>query len=126
LTAANDRPDRILVHNFVLPAEIGILEHEYGRRQDVRFSVTVDLPRGTAEPTGVEEVFSYDIITEGIRGILAAGHIDFVEALAERVAALVLADPRPLRVTVRVEKLEIIPGGSVGIEITRERVASAR
>lgn len=126
MTAANDTPDRILVRDFVLPAHIGIFPHEYGRTQDVRFAVTVDIPRGTAEPVSVEEVFSYDMITEGIRGLLATGHIDFVETLAERIAALVLSDPRPLRVTVRVEKLEIIAGGSVGIEIVRERVASAR
>jgi hypothetical protein len=47
-----------------------------------------------------------------------------VEELAERVAALVLAHPRVARVVVRVEKLDIRPG-SVGVEITRERVAES-
>ena len=40
------------------------------------------------------------------------------EALAEQVAAHVLEDPRVMRVTVRVEKLELGPGG-VGVEIER-------
>jgi len=44
--------------------------------------------------------------------------------LAERIAAYVLAHPRVVRVTVRVEKLDIGPGG-VGVEIVRERPAEA-
>ena len=40
--------------------------------------------------------------------------------MAEQVAAHVLEDPRVMRVTVRVEKLELGPGG-VGVEIERQR-----
>ena len=38
-------------------------------------------------------MFSYDVITDGIRLIVAQEHIAFLETLAERVAALVLAHP---------------------------------
>jgi dihydroneopterin aldolase len=44
--------------------------------------------------------------------------------LAEEIAAAVLAHPRAISVTVRVEKLETGPG-SVGVKITRERAAEA-
>jgi dihydroneopterin aldolase len=54
--------------------------------------------------------------------LVAHEHFAFIETLAERVAALVLAHPRVGTVTVRVEKLEIGPAG-VGVEITRERPA---
>jgi (5-formylfuran-3-yl)methyl phosphate synthase len=40
--------------------------------------------------------------------------------LAERIAALILIHPRVAAVTVRVEKLEVGPGG-VGVEIVRRR-----
>ena len=40
------------------------------------------------------QVFSYDLITDGIAAIVAEGHVDFVETLAERIAAQVLRDPR--------------------------------
>jgi hypothetical protein len=57
---------------------------------------------------------------DGIRTIVAKGHVQLSEALAEHVAELVLENPRVMRVTVRVEKLELGPGG-VGVEIERKR-----
>ena len=68
----------------------------------------------------MRHVFSYDVIMDGIRTIVARGHVELSEALAEQVAAHVLEDPRVMRVTVRVEKLELGPGG-VGVEIERKR-----
>ncbi|RUU72932.1 hypothetical protein EOD00_40425, partial [Mesorhizobium sp. M7A.T.Ca.TU.009.01.3.1] len=70
-------------------------------------------------------VFSYDIIMDGIRTIVARGHIQLSEALAEQVAAHVLENQRVVRVTVRVEKLELGPGG-VGVEIERKRQSAGR
>jgi dihydroneopterin aldolase len=72
----------------------------------------------------MRHVFSYDIIMDGIRTIVARGHVQLSEALAEQVAAHVLENPRVVRVTVRVEKLELGPGG-VGVEIERKRAAQA-
>jgi dihydroneopterin aldolase len=74
---------------------------------------------------GVEDmrdVFSYDVITDGIRIIVAQEHIAFLETLAERVAASVLGHPRVVSVTVRAEKLDVGPG-AVGVEIVRDRPA---
>jgi dihydroneopterin aldolase len=68
----------------------------------------------------MRDVFSYDIVTDGIRVLVAHEHFAFVETLAERLAASIVAHPRVASVTVRVEKLEVGPGG-VGVEITRER-----
>jgi (5-formylfuran-3-yl)methyl phosphate synthase len=65
-------------------------------------------------------VVSYDLIMDGIRAIVAEGHVELAETLAEQVAALVLRNPRVMRVFVRAEKLEIGPGG-VGVEIERTR-----
>ena len=70
-------------------------------------------------------MFSYDVITDGIRMIVAQEHIALVEMLAERIAALVLTHPRVASVTVRVEKLDVGPG-AVGVEIVRERPARGR
>ncbi|SEQ84926.1 dihydroneopterin aldolase [Faunimonas pinastri] len=114
--------DRIFVRDFVLPAEIGIYGHEFGRTQKVRFNVTVELAGSTRGARDLTTVMSYDIVTDAIRAILARGHIQFVEMLAEEIADAVLADERAACVHVRVEKLEIIDGG-VGVEIVRERRA---
>lgn len=112
--------DRIFVRDFVLPVQIGAYSFEHGHSQKVRFDVTADVLRVTDRPEDMRHVFSYDIIMDGIRAIVARGHVQLSEALAEHVAAHVLENPRVARVTVRVEKLELGPGG-VGVEIERKR-----
>ena len=47
-------------------------------------------------------------------------HMDFLETIAEDVAAIVLKHPRVRDVRVRVEKLDVV-AGAVGIEIRRGR-----
>lgn len=112
--------DRIFVHDFVLPVRIGAFDREHDKPQQVRFNVDARIARPARTPERLPEVFSYDLITDGIRAIVAQGHIHLVETLAERIAASVLAHPQILSVTVRVEKLEVGPG-SVGVEITRAK-----
>ncbi|MGH6925038.1 MAG: (5-formylfuran-3-yl)methyl phosphate synthase [Propylenella sp.] len=120
-TADPSRVARIFVRDFVLPVRIGAYSHERNAPQKVRFDVTVEVQRGRGEPHGIGQVLSYDLITDAIRRIVAEEeHIDFVETLAERIAAEVQSDPRAGRITVRVEKLEVGPGG-VGAELTLDR-----
>ena len=116
--------DRVFVHDFVLPVRIGTYAREREKPQDVRFGVDARVLRASHSPEDMRDVFSYDIITDSIRMIVAQDHIPLVEMLAERIAAVVLAHPRVVSATVRVEKLNVGPG-SVGVEITRERPAEA-
>jgi dihydroneopterin aldolase len=65
----------------------------------------------------------YAEVVADIRKLLADGHINLVETLAERIAAQCLDDHRILAAKVRVEKLDIMPEASaVGVEIERHRV----
>ncbi|PYE89927.1 (5-formylfuran-3-yl)methyl phosphate synthase [Phyllobacterium leguminum] len=110
--------DKIFVRDFVLPVHIGAYSFEHGKPQKVRFDVTADVRRVTNAPREMRHVVSYDLIMDGIRGIVARGHVELSETLAEEIATLILAHPRVMRVVVRVEKLELGPGG-VGVEIER-------
>jgi dihydroneopterin aldolase len=114
--------DRVFVQDFVLPMSIGAYAHERERPQRVRFNVDVRVLRPGHRVEDMRDVFSYDIVTDGIRMLVAHEHFGFVETLAERIAALVLAHARVVSVTVGAEKLDVGPG-SVGVEITRERPA---
>jgi (5-formylfuran-3-yl)methyl phosphate synthase len=118
------RADRVFVRDFVLPIRIGAYRSERDGEQRVRFDVDAFVQRGTHLPADMRDVLSYDIITDGIRRIVAEGHVELTETLAERVAGLVLGQPRVAKVVVRVAKLDIGPGG-VGVEITREKTAEA-
>jgi FolB domain-containing protein len=114
--------NRIFVRDFVLPIRIGAYAHERDRLQRVRFNIEVEVLRPFHPTADMRDVFSYDLITDGIRMIVAQEHIALLETLAERIAALVLAHPSVLGATVQVEKLDLGPG-SVGVEIRRERPA---
>jgi dihydroneopterin aldolase len=114
--------DRIFVRDFVLPVHVGAYAHERGHPQRVRFDVDVRVLRPGHAVEDMRDVFSYDLIVDGIRVLVAHEHFAFVEMLAERIAGSLLTHPRVRSITVKVEKLEIGPGG-VGVEITRERPA---
>ena len=114
--------DRILVRDFVLPIRIGAYRHEREKAQNVRFNVDVGIVRSPHVAQDMRDVFSYDVILDGIRMLVAQEHIALVETLAERIAALILAQPRVVNVTVTIEKLDVGPG-AVGVEITRKRPA---
>jgi len=113
--------DRIFVHDYVLDVEIGVHHHEKGVTQRVRFSVDADIiPSADTLEDDIERTFDYDVIVNGIKSIIARGHINLVETLAEEVALLCLEHPRVARVTVSIEKLDKDPG-AVGVEIIRSK-----
>jgi dihydroneopterin aldolase len=114
--------NRIFVRDFVLPIRVGTYAHERDKLQRVRFNVDVEVLCPLHPTEDMRDVFSYDIITDGIRMIVAQEHIALLETLAERIAALALTHPWASAATVRVEKLDV-ESGSVGVEVRRERPA---
>jgi dihydroneopterin aldolase len=114
--------DRVLVRDLVMPVRIGAYKHERTKPQSVRFNVDAGILRSSHVAEDIRDVFSYDVIIDSIRMIVAQEHIALVETLAERIAALILTHRRVVSVAVRVEKLEVGPG-AVGVEIVRKRPA---
>jgi FolB domain-containing protein len=122
--AGADGPvDLVFVEDLVLPVFIGAYARERDAPQNVRFAVTASVLRTGRAAEDMRDVFSYDLITDGIRMLTGSGHVDLVETLAERIAAMVLMHPRVTRVVVRVRKLDT-GSGIVGVEIERTRAAS--
>jgi dihydroneopterin aldolase len=119
---STDAPyDRVFVHDLVLDAEIGVYSHEKGVTQRARFSVDIEVaPSGEAVEDEISRVLDYDMIIATIKGILAEGHINLVETLADEIATRCLAHPRAALVRVKIEKLDKEPG-AVGVEIVRRK-----
>lgn len=114
---------RILVRDLVLKCSIGIHAHELLAPQRVRINVDMAVVE-QAGPLNdaIENVVSYEDVIEGIKRMLAEGHINLVETLADNIAALCLTDERVQSVRIRVEKLDVYAeAASVGIEIERRR-----
>lgn len=114
---------RILVRDVVLKCLIGIHAHELLAPQRVRINVDMAvLEQAGPLLDDIANVVSYEDVIEGIKRMLAEGHINLVETLAEKIAELCLADERVASARVRVEKLDVYAeAASVGIEIERRR-----
>jgi dihydroneopterin aldolase len=117
---------RVLVRDLVLPCSIGIYEHERQHLQRARFNVELDVADpGSFAGGEFTKVLNYETVVNGIKDLLAQGHIDLVETIAERIAGLCLDDSRSIRATVTVEKLDVYPETeAVGVSIVRRRAAS--
>lgn len=116
--------DRIFVRDFVVQTEIGAYDFERGHKQRVAFDVEALVRRTGAEPRDMRAIFSYDVILDAIRIVAAQGHHEFVEGLAEAVAAMILRHERARQVKIVARKLDVIDG-AVGVEIVRRRAAAA-
>ena len=117
---------RVFVRDLVLPAHIGIYEHEKAAPQRVRINLDLEVEDGPPEADEIGCVVSYEPLVIAARDILASGHIALLETLAEQLARECLTDPRVRLAKVRVEKLDAFPdAGAVGIEIERMRPPGA-
>lgn len=122
-TAAADPRDRISLRDHLVEADIGAFQTERGQKQRLLFNIVVELrPQGGPIDDDVDRILSYDRLTESIADALAVERVNLLETLAERVAERILAEPRAMRVFVRIEKLDRGPG-ALGVEIVRTRAA---
>lgn len=111
----------VFVRNLVVQANIGVHAHEKKGTQRVRVNLDLGVREGGSLPADdLVHVVCYEEITQGVQGIIARGHVNLVETLAEDIAAMCLEDPRVRTARVRIEKLDVLDGAeSVGVEIER-------
>jgi dihydroneopterin aldolase len=119
---AKKRIRHVFVRDLELNANIGVYRREKGTLQPVRINLDLTVEETDAVDDKLENVVDYGAVVEGIKTILAGGHLNLVETLAEKIAAHCLEDERVKVARVRIEKLKILPEAqSVGVEIERER-----
>jgi len=112
----------VFIRNLELPAQIGVHHHEVGTSQPVRINVDLAVEDLLDLDDDLKKVVDYGVIEGKIRAILAEGHLNLVETLAERIAAACFEDARVKTARVRVEKLHALSAAeSAGVEIERTR-----
>jgi dihydroneopterin aldolase len=116
------RPYRMFLHDLVLACRIGVYDHERQKTQRVRINVDMRVePDARPRNDDIANVLSYEDVLLEIKRLAGGEHINLVETLAEAIAEICLADARVLDVRVMIEKLDVEPGASVGVEIERSR-----
>jgi dihydroneopterin aldolase len=111
----------VFVRGLKVEAEIGIYEHEHGRRQPLVVDVELSLTPGRIEHFA--DTFNYETVASEAARIAQAGHMNLVETFADRLARALMTDPRVIRARVRVEKPEALAPAAeaAGVEVVVER-----
>jgi dihydroneopterin aldolase/D-erythro-7,8-dihydroneopterin triphosphate epimerase len=115
--------DRVLISDLAARCIIGVNEHERREKRDVLINLTVCTDtRAAAASDRIEDTVDYRELRTRVIEMVEASHYYLLEALAQAVADVCLAQQGVTKVTVRVDK----PGAldlarSVAIEIDRER-----
>lgn len=120
----------MFIRDLTLDASIGVYKHEYQAAQRIRVNIDLavtddaggNLSRPAVGSDDLGRVVDYETIVNKTRALVASGHVQLVETLAERLAEACLQDPRIRIARVRVEKLDVFPDAfSAGVEIERRR-----
>ena len=123
-TQNGDPLDRISVRDLIKSVEIGAFQKERDTKQRIRFNVVLEVSNimASAEADDVDQILSYDAITDAIEEQLKVERLNLLETLAERIAESILSHVRAVRVFVRIEKLDRIPG-ALSVDIVRSKKA---
>ncbi len=113
----------VFIRDLMLNALIGVYGHEKENLQRIRINLDLAVKE---TPSAVEDrladVVSYEDVADGIRKMVASGHVNLVETLAERIADMCFNDERVQAARVRIEKLDVFEdAASAGVEIERFR-----
>jgi len=123
---SNPALDRISIRDYIKEVEIGAFQVERDLTQRVKFNVVVEVSASTSSSSDdVDDILSYDMIIEAIDEQLNFERLNLLETLADRVSEQILSHQQAIRVFIRIEKLDRIPG-SLGVEIVRERKNSTQ
>ena len=113
----------VFIRDLTLPALIGVYIHEKENPQPIRINLDLAVKENmTANKDRLADVVSYEEIADGVRKLIASGHVNLVETLAQQIADMCFSHQRVQTVRVRVEKLAVFEDAvSAGVEIERHR-----
>ena len=114
---------KILINNLTLDLKLGYFEFEKIRPQKVKFTLEIDYrDKKPTNDKDLKSIVNYDKIVKLIKKLVKNKHYNFLETLAEDVFDELFKDKRIDKITLKIEKLEIMRDcSSVGIQISKKR-----
>lgn len=111
----------VFVRGLLIEAEIGVYDHEHGRKQPLVCDVELWLSPGPIEH--IADTVNYETVLEKAQARAASGHFKLVETFADQLARACLEDALVFRVRVRIEKPEALAphAKAAGVEVVLER-----
>ena len=115
---------KVLIKELILNLKLGYYDFEKATPQKVKFSLEANYE--DKKPTNdkdLKSIVNYAKLVKLIKKLVKNKHYNFLETLAEDVFDELFKDKRIDKISLKIEKLEIIKDcSSVGIQISKKRI----
>ena len=114
---------KVLINNLILDLKLGYYDFEKNKPQKVKFSLEVNYEdKKPSNDKDLKSIVNYARIVRLIKKLVKNKHYNFLETLAEDVFDELFKDKRIDKISLQIEKLEIMKDcSSVGIQISKKR-----
>ena len=114
---------KILINELILNLKLGYYDFEKEKPQKVKFTLEVNYEdKKPSNDKDLKSIVNYDKIVKLIKKLVKNKHYNFLETLAEDVFDELFKDRRIDKISLQIEKLEIMKdSSSVGIQISKKR-----
>jgi dihydroneopterin aldolase len=110
----------ITLKGMQFSALVGILPSEITSPQPIEVDLVLSVQRSAK--IDAQHILDYRLAYDVVAGVVSAGHVDFLEKMAESIASLVLALPRVRMARVSIRKMRVtLPGPLAYAEVAIER-----
>ena len=114
---------KVLIKELLLDLKIGYFDFEKEKKQKVKFSLEIDyVDKKPSSDEDIKSIVNYAKVVRLIKKLVKKKHYNFLETLAEDVFDELFKDKRIDKISLQIEKLEIMRDcSSVGIQISKKR-----
>ena len=114
---------KVLIKELLLDLKIGYFDFEKEKKQKVKFSLEIDyVDKKPSSDKDIKSIVNYAKVVRLIKKLVKKKHYNFLETLAEDVFDELFKDKRIEKISLQIEKLEIMRDcSSVGIQISKKR-----
>ena len=114
---------KVLIKELILDLKLGYFYFEKKETQKVKFNLDVYYQdKKPSNDKDIKSIVNYAKIVKLIKKLVKNKHYNFLETLAEDVFDELFRDKRIDKISLQIEKLEIMKDcSSVGIQITKKR-----
>ena len=114
---------KVLIKDLLLDLKLGYYDFEKENPQKVKFSLEIDyVDKKPSNDKDLKSIVNYSRIVKLIKKLVKNKHYNFLETLAEDAFDELFKDKRIDKISLQIEKLEIMKDcSSVGIQISKKR-----
>ena len=114
---------KVIIKDLILNLKLGYFDFEKENSQKVKFTLDVNYEdKKPSNDKDIKSIVNYAKIVRLIKTLVKNKHYNFLETLSEDVFDELFKDKRIDKISLQIEKLEIMKDcSSVGIQISKKR-----